>query len=129
MAAPSAPACFRLEASHSGRIPAFLNTGLDVVHVDDVASGHLLAEERGEPARRYVLSGTHMSLQEILAEVSALVGRRAPTIRLPYFVAWCAGVASEGMARVAGREPAVPLEGVRMARKFMYFSSARAGRA
>lgn len=110
----------------NGRIPAYLDTGLDLVHVDDVADGHRLAFEQGQIGRRYVLSGTPMSLAEILREVAGLVGRRPPSVRLPYAVAWCAGAASEGLARLTGKPPAVPLEGVRMARKFMYFSSARA---
>lgn len=110
----------------NGRIPAYLNTGLDIVHVDDVAEGHFLALRSGEFGRRYVLSGTPMSLKQILAEVAALVGRRPPLFRMPYAVAWLAGAVSEAFARVSGGEPGVPLEGVLMARKFMYFSSVRA---
>jgi len=111
----------------AGRIPAFVDTGLNIVHVDDVAAGHLLAETRGAVGRRYVLGGEDLSLREILAIIAALTGRPAPRIELPraplYPLAWLA----ETYARLTGgREPQLTLDGLRMSRKRMWFSSARA---
>jgi dihydroflavonol-4-reductase len=113
----------------SGRIPAFVETGLNVAHVDDVAEGHVLAFERGKVGERYVLGGRDMSLSEILAEVAALAGRRAPKVRLPHGLVLPVAVAAEAWARLmGGKEPFVTVAGVRMARKRMYFSSAKAAR-
>lgn len=110
----------------NGRIPAFLDTGLNIVHVDDVAEGHYLALTRGEAGRRYILGGEDMTLQQILETVAQICGRRAPKIKMPYAVALTAGHVCEVWARVTGKPPAVPLEGVRMARHHMFFCSARA---
>ncbi|MGE0094815.1 MAG: hopanoid-associated sugar epimerase [Alphaproteobacteria bacterium] len=113
----------------AGKIPAFLDTGLNVVHVDDVAEGHLLAFVRGKPGERYILGGENMSLSQILAEIAALVGRRAPRIRLRHGMVMPMAYIAESWARVARRgEPMVTRDGVRMARKWMYFSSAKAER-
>jgi len=113
----------------AGKIPAFLDTGLNVVHVDDVAEGHLLAFARGKPGERYILGGENMSLSQILAEIAALVGRRAPRIRLRHGMVMPVAYIAESWARVARRgEPMVTRDGVRMARKWMYFSSAKAER-
>ncbi len=113
----------------SGRIPAFVETGLNVVHVDDVAEGHVLALERGRVGERYVLGGRDMSLSEILAEIAALAGRRAPRLRLPHGAVLPLAFLAEGWARLTrGKEPFVTVAGVRMARKRMYFSSAKAER-
>ncbi len=111
-----------------GKMPAFVDTGLNIVHVDDVAQGHYLALTHGQVGRRYVLGGTDMTLQQILTVVAELTGRRAPSVKLPHIVALAAGYASEGIARLTGRPPRVPLEGVRLAKKHMYFSSERAKR-
>ncbi|MEQ8698181.1 MAG: NAD-dependent epimerase/dehydratase family protein [Bauldia litoralis] len=112
-----------------GKIPAFVDTGLNVVHVDDVAEGHLLAAEKGEIGRRYVLGGENLSLREILTEIARLTGRRPPKVRLPrgplFPVAWGA----EAWARMTnGGEPMVTVDALRMARKWMWFSSDRAER-
>ncbi len=113
----------------SGRIPAFVETGLNVVHVDDVAEGHVRALERGRVGERYVLGGRDMSLSEILAEIAALAGRRAPRLRLPHGAVLPVAFLAEGWARLTrGKEPFVTVAGVRMARKRMYFSSAKAER-
>jgi len=110
----------------AGRMPAYVDTGLNVVHVADVAEGHWLAHQRGTPGRRYILGGEDMSLCDILSEVALLAGRRPPRMRLPHAavlpVAWLA----EAAARLTGREPMATVDGVRMARKRMYFSSRRA---
>lgn len=112
-----------------GRMPAYVDTGLNVVHVEDVARGHLLAFERGEIGERYVLGGHNMTLAEILAAIAALTGRRAPRLRLPHLAVLPIAAASELWARVAGTgEPRATVAGVRMARKRMYFSSRKAER-
>jgi dihydroflavonol-4-reductase len=109
-----------------GRTPAYVDTGLNIVHVDDVAAGHLLALERGRVGERYILGGENMTLREILAEISRLVGRRAPRIRVPHAALLPVAVISEAVARLTGKSMRVTLESVRMARKHMYFSSEKA---
>ena len=111
-----------------GRMPAYVDTGLNIVHVDDVAAGHLAAWEHGRSGERYILGGENMSLREILAEISLLAGRKPPRIRLPYGVVLPIAYLAEGVARLTGRSGRVTLEGVRMSRKRMYFSSERAAR-
>jgi dihydroflavonol-4-reductase len=111
-----------------GRIPAFVDTGLNVVHVDDVAQGHLLAWQRGRIGERYILGGEDMTLQAILAEVAAVVGRRPPRVRLPHWGVLPIAYLVEGAARALGRTPPVTVDSVRMAKKHMYFTSARAAR-
>lgn len=110
----------------SGRMPAYVDTGLNVVHVDDVAAGHLLAFEKGRVGRRYVLGGEDMELKDILAEVARLTGRKAPTVRIPHGVVLPFAFMAEAMARLTGKEPFATVDGLRMARKKMFFSSARA---
>jgi dihydroflavonol-4-reductase len=112
-----------------GRMPAFVDTGLNVVHVDDVARGHLLAFERGRIGERYVLGGDNMSLEEILREVARVAGRPAPRVRLPHGLVMPVAYLSEAWARVFGGEPLATVDGVRMSRKRMYFSSRKAERA
>ena len=110
----------------AGRMPAFVDTGLNVVHVDDVAAGHLLAFERGVVGERYVLGGENLTLRDILGEIARLCGRRAPRVRLPHGLVVPIAFAAESVSRVTGREPFVTVDGVRMARKKMFFSSAKA---
>jgi dihydroflavonol-4-reductase len=111
-----------------GRMPAYVDTGLNVVHVDDVAAGHLAAHERGTPGERYILGGENLSLREILAQIAVVAGRRPPRVRLPYAAVLPIAYAAEALAAVTGRSGRVTLEGVRMSRKRMYFSSAKAMR-
>jgi dihydroflavonol-4-reductase len=111
-----------------GRMVASLDTGLNVVHVRDVARGHILAADRGRPGERYVLGHQNMSLLEILEALSRLTGVPGPRFRIPYAVAWLAAVGSEGLSRLTRRPPRVALTAVRMARKRMYFSQAKAVR-
>jgi dihydroflavonol-4-reductase len=111
-----------------GRMVASLDTGLNVVHVRDVARGHLLAAERGAPGERYILGHRDLSLAEIFGILADITGRRPPRVRVPYAMAWLGAACCEGVSRVTGRPPAVPLTAVRMARKRMYFSPARAVR-
>jgi dihydroflavonol-4-reductase len=110
----------------SGRMPAYVDTGLNIVHVDDVAAGHLLAEAHGVIGERYVLGGDDMGLGAILAAVARLVGRRPPTVKLPRAPLFPLAIGAELVARVTGREPFVTVDGLRMAAKKMFFSSAKA---
>lgn len=112
----------------NGDMPAFIDTGLNVVDVRDVAEGHLLACERGRAGERYILGSENLTLVQILQKLAALTGRSAPAVRLPYAVAYGAGVCSTAWARVTGRPPRVPLDAVRMARKKMWVTHARASR-
>jgi len=117
-----------LEAAR-GHMPGYVDTGLNVVHVDDVAAGELIAAEQGKIGERYILGGENMPLAEILAHVAHAAGRRPPRMKVPYPVAFSAAAIGTAMARVTGREPFTTLDGVRMSRKKMYFSSAKAERA
>jgi dihydroflavonol-4-reductase len=112
----------------AGRMPAYVDTGLNIVHVDDVAAGHLLAFERGQPGERYILGGQDMSLREILIEIARLTGRKPPRIRLSTSVVLPIAYVAELVARVTGVPNRVTVEGVRMARKRMFFASDKAAR-
>jgi len=109
-----------------GKLPAFVDTGLNVVHVDDVAEGHLLAYEKGSRGERYILGGHDMSLQAILTEVARLAGRKPPRVKLPHGAVMPVAAVAESWARLFGGEPLATRDGIRMARKKMYFSSAKA---
>jgi dihydroflavonol-4-reductase len=116
-----------LEAAR-GHMPGYVDTGLNIAHVEDVAVGHLAAAETGRVGERYILGGEDMSLAQILVEVAQAAGARAPRMRVPYGVAYPAAIGAELVARLTGREPFITRDGVRMARKKMYFSSAKAVR-
>nr|WP_041319811.1 hopanoid-associated sugar epimerase [Hyphomicrobium denitrificans] len=111
-----------------GRMPAYVDTGLNLVHVDDVAAGHLAALTRGRIGERYILGGDDMTLGDMLAEISRLAGRRAPTTRLPRHLVYPIAYGAEAAARITGREPFATVDGIRMAKYKMYFSSAKAKR-
>ena len=111
-----------------GKMPAYVDTGLNVVAVEDVAAGHLLAAEKGRSGDRYILGGRNMTLKEILDALAAITGRRAPRLKLPHVVALAAGYADEWYSRLAGREPQIPVEGVRMSRHKMFVESDKAAR-
>ncbi|HWN39867.1 MAG TPA: hopanoid-associated sugar epimerase, partial [Gammaproteobacteria bacterium] len=112
----------------AGRMPAFVDTGLNLVHVDDVAAGHIAAARLGVPGERYILGGDDFTLQQILELVAEHVGRRASTIRLPHWSVYPLAVGAEAIAMLTKREPRVTLDGVRMSKKHMYFSSRKAQR-
>ncbi len=113
----------------SGRMPAFVDTGLNLVHVDDVAIGHLLAFERGKIGERYVLGGQNMTLKEILCELAAITGQRPPRICLPHRLVLPIAYMTEACARLTrGKEPRITLVGVRLAKKKMFFSTDKAKR-
>lgn len=110
----------------SGKMPAFVDTGLNLVHVDDVAEGHVAALERGKAGRRYILGGQDVTLRALLGDIALLCGRKPPRVDLPlgplFPIAWCA----EAIAQLTGREPMLTRDTLRMSRHHMYFSSKRA---
>src|SRR5262249_43117221 len=111
-----------------GRMPGFVDTGLNLVHVDDVASGHLAALRHGQIGERYILGGENVLLGTMLADVANIVGRRPPTLRFPIAPLYPVAFAAELYARLSGKTPFMTLDGLRMARHHMYFSDARARR-
>jgi len=111
-----------------GRMPAFLDTGLNLVHVDDVAAGHLLALDKGRQGENYILGGQDVSLGTMLADIAALVGRKAPTVSLPRAPLYPLALATEAVARLTGKEPFLTRDALKMSRHHMFFSSAKAER-
>ena len=111
-----------------GAMPAFIDTGLNVVSVEDVAIGHLLACEHGKPGERYILGSENLTLKRILHDLAGISGRKAPSVELPYFVAWMAGAVGTAVAQVTGNPPRVPLEAVRMAKQKVWVSHEKAAR-
>ena len=112
----------------NGRMPAYVDTGLNLVAVEDVAAGHLLAAEHGSIGERYILGARNMTLKEILQALSVITGRPRPRVRLPHALALTAGYADALFARITGREPQIPVEGVKMSRHRMFVSSDKAER-
>ena len=111
-----------------GKMPAFIDTGLNLVHVDDVARGHLLAWHHGKAGERYILGGQDVKLGEMLGVIAQLVGRKPPTVELPRAPLFPLAYAAEFVARFTGREPFVTVDGLKMAKYRMFFSSAKAER-
>lgn len=110
-----------------GKTPAYVDTGLNLVHVEDVARGHLLAFEKGQIGQRYILGGEDMSLKDILTLIATLTHQKPPRIKLPHAVVMPVAYLSEAWARLSnGTEPRATVDGVRMSRKKMYFSSNKA---
>ncbi len=109
-----------------GDLPAFIDTGLNLVDVRDVALGHILAAEKGRPGERYILGCQNLTLEQILQKLAVLTGRKAPTIKLPYAIAYAAGVITTAWAQVSGKPPRAPLDAVKMAKKKMFVSHAKA---
>jgi dihydroflavonol-4-reductase len=112
----------------TGRMPAFVDTGLNLVHVDDVAEGHLLALAKGRIGERYILGGQDASLREMLAEIARLTGRRAPRLSLPLAPLYPLAGVAELVGRLTGKEPFLTRDALTMASHHMYFSSAKAER-
>jgi len=110
----------------TGKIPAFVDTGLNIVHVDDVARGHVLALEKGVPGRRYILGGEDVMLEALLAEVARRVGRKPPTISLPTAPLMPLAAISEAWGRLTGKEPLFTRDALKMAKYRMFFASDRA---
>jgi dihydroflavonol-4-reductase len=112
-----------------GRMPAYVDTGLNIVHVDDVATGHLLAYERGAVGERYILGGDNLSLRQILNTIAALTGRSGPRVRLPHGLLLPIAYMAEGIGRMAKlQDMPITVDGVRLSKKMMYFSSDKAKR-
>ena len=112
----------------AGRLPAYVDTGLNVVHVDDVAEGHWLAFQCGRVGERYILGGFNLSLREVLIEIADIAGRSPPKIRLPHAAVMPVAYAAEAWARLTGTNPIATVEEARMSKKRMFFSSAKAER-
>ncbi|UDL93052.1 NAD-dependent epimerase/dehydratase family protein [Lichenihabitans sp. PAMC28606] len=110
----------------SGRMPAFIDTGLNLVHVDDVAAGHLAAWRLGVVGQRYILGGQDVGLGQMLADIAALMGRKPPTVTLPRQAIYPFAYAAEAIARITKREPFATVDALRMAKYHMFFSSAKA---
>lgn len=110
------------------KMPAYLDTGLNLSDVRDVAEGHLLALRRGQPGERYILGGENMDFKKILDALAQITGIPAPRLRIPYRVAWCAGAVNAALAQVTGWPPRIPFDGVRIARYKMFVSAAKAER-
>jgi dihydroflavonol-4-reductase len=112
----------------NGKMPAYVDTGLNLAPVEDVAAGHLLAAEKGRIGERYLLGARNMTLKQILDALAKITGRPAPRVRLPHAVALAAGYADEWWSRLTGREPQIPVEGVKMSRHRMFVQSDKAER-
>jgi dihydroflavonol-4-reductase len=110
----------------NGRMPAYVNTGLNFVPVEDAAAGHLLANERGRVGERYILGGENLTLKQALEILSQISGRPAPRVRVPHVLALGAAYADAALSRLVGRDPQIPLEGVRMARHTMFVNTEKA---
>ena len=111
-----------------GKMPAYLDTGLNLISVEECARGHILAEQKGCTGRKYILGNANLSLNHIFGMLQEITGIPAPKVRLPYAPVLAAAWLNEGFSRITGREPLIPLAGVRMAARHMYFDSGRAVR-
>jgi dihydroflavonol-4-reductase len=109
-----------------GAMPAYIDTGLNLADVRDVAEGHILAGEKGRAGERYILGCDNLTLQQILGKLAALTGRPAPTVKLPYAVAYAAGLITTAWAQISGQPPRAPLDAVKMAKKKMWVSHHKA---
>lgn len=112
----------------AGAMPAFIDTGLNVLDARDCARGHLLALERGRPGERYILGSENLTLAQILFKLAEITGRKPPKTQIPYAVAYAAGMFSTALAEITGRPPRVPIEAVRMAKKKMWVTHEKARR-
>lgn len=110
----------------NGKMPAYLDTGLNLISVEDCARGHLLAASKGTIGRKYILGNHNLTMCDIFAMLEKITGRPAPRVRLPYFPILLAAYFNEGISRLTGQEPLIPLAGVQMAKKFMFFDSSKA---
>ena len=111
-----------------GRMPSYIDTGMNVVHVDDVAMGHWLAALKGRVGERYILGGENLTLKGVLDLLAAATGRSAPRFKTPYAVAYAFGAVDTAIARMRGVEPMAPLDAIKMAKHYMWFSSEKAQR-
>jgi dihydroflavonol-4-reductase len=116
-----------LEAA-KGKMPAYVDTGLNLAHVDDVALGHLLALDKGRIGERYILGGDDMSLGAMLAKICEIAGQKPPTVCIPRALIYPVAYAMEAWAQISGKEPMTTVDSLKMAKKKMFFSSAKAER-
>ena len=112
----------------AGAMPAFIDTGLNVLDARDCARGHLLAFERGRVGERYILGAENLTLAQILFKLAKITGRKAPSTQIPYAIAYAAGMFSTAVAALTGKSPRVPIEAVRMAKKKMWVGGEKARR-
>jgi dihydroflavonol-4-reductase len=112
----------------NGRMPAYVDAGLNFLPVEDAAAGHLLAAERGRIGERYILGGENLTLKQVLAQLARASGRKELRVRVPHIVALGAGYIDTAISRLLSREPQIPLEGVRMARHSMFVSAEKSRR-
>ena len=110
------------------KMPAYLDTGLNIIDVEDCARGHILAAQRGRIGEKYILGNENLTLQRIFALLEQIAGLPAPKVRLPYYPILLAAYVNEALSACTGKEPLIPLAGVQMARKFMFFNSSKAVR-
>jgi len=110
----------------AGRLPAYVDTGLNIVHVDDVAEGHWLALQHGVPGERYILGGQNLSLRDVLFQIASIAGRSPPRWQLPHAAVMPVAHLAEAWARLTGTQPIATVEEIRMSKKKMFFSSAKA---
>lgn len=112
----------------NGKAPAYIDTGLNLVHVDDVAEGHIAALERGKIGERYILGGQDVELSRLFADIAEMVGRKPPTVKLPREPLYPLAMLFEAVARITGKEPMLTVDALNMAKRRMYYSSAKAER-
>jgi len=108
------------------KMPAYLDTGLNIIDVEDCARGHILAAQKGRIGEKYILGNENLTLKQIFSILEKITGLPAPKVKLPYYPILLAAHANEAIATLTGKEPRIPLAGVRMARKFMFFDSSKA---
>ncbi|HJV35692.1 hopanoid-associated sugar epimerase [Geomonas sp.] len=108
------------------KMPAYLDTGLNLIDVETCARGHILAAQKGKIGEKYILGNENLTLAKIFALLSEITGLSAPKVRLPYYPILMAAYVNEGISKLTGKEPLIPLAGVQMARKFMYFDPGKA---
>lgn len=109
-----------------GKMPAYVDTGLNLIAVEDTAEGHLLAAERGRVGEKYILGNENLTLREILGILAKITDRKPPSVRIPHWLAIAAAAADAGISRLTNREPGISMEAVLMSRKRMFFSSRKA---
>jgi dihydroflavonol-4-reductase len=109
-----------------GKIPAYVDTGLNLIAVEDVAQAHLLAAEKGRIGEKYILGNRNLTLREILAMLAAITDSRPPSVRIPHWIALAAAAVDTGLSHIRGVEPGIPLEAALMSRKRMFFSADKA---
>ena len=110
----------------NGKMPAYLDTGLNLIDVATCARGHILAAQRGRVGEKYILGCRNLTLAQIFEMLSGITGLKAPRVRLPYYPILWAAYANHAISALTGKEPLIPLAGVQMARKFMYFDQGKA---